>query len=140
MIDSDNPSRTAGTVSLVLGILAVVPFGALAGVPAVVLGIYALREEPRSRNRAWAGAVLGGLGTAMTVALILFTILIAGRSRGPVTGSDFAVTDPTLANMFAVQSSLEDWAKEHGGVYPYDAEFDSDSSLFMRFMARDRVG
>jgi hypothetical protein len=59
MIDPDNPSRTAGTVSLVLGILAIVPFGALAGVPAVVLGIYALREEPRSRNRARAPCSAG---------------------------------------------------------------------------------
>jgi hypothetical protein len=138
MINPDNPSRTVGTVSLVLGLLSVIPFGALAGVPAVVLGIYALREEPRSRIRARAGAVLGGLGTAMTIALVvLFSFITrAGRPSGTAIGD----TDPTLRSMFAVQSSLESWAKEHGGAYPYAAEFDSDSSRFMKFLARDRVG
>ena len=138
MINPDNPSRTAGTVSLVLGLLSVIPFGALAGVPAVVLGIYALREEPRSRGRARAGAVLGGLGTAMTIALVVLFSFITRPGR--LSSKNFGVTDPTLLSMFAVQSSLEDWAKEHGGAYPDAAEFDSDSSRFMKFLARDRVG
>jgi len=138
MINPDNPSRTVGTVSLVLGLLSVIPFGALAGVPAVVLGIYALREEPRSRGRARAGAVLGGLGTAMTIALVVLFSFIARPGR--LSSKNFGVTDPTLLSMFAVQSSLEDWAKEHGGAYPDAAEFDSDSSRFMKFLARDRVG
>ena len=137
MINPDNPHRTIGTVSLVLGLLSVIPFGALAGVPAISLAIYALREEPRSRGRARAGAVLGGLGTAMTLALVvLFSIITRpGRlsSRNPV------VTDPTIGSMFEVRSSLEHWAKEHGGAYPHAAEFDSDSSRFMEFLARDRV-
>jgi hypothetical protein len=140
MIDPDNPSRTAGTVSLVLGILAIVPFGALAGVPAVVLGIYALREEPRSRNRAWAGAVLGGLGTLMTIALVVLGVFITRGSWGSGSGSGFAATDPTLVNMFAIRSSFEEWADGHGGAFPYAAEFDSDSSPFMKFLARDREG
>ena len=138
MINPDNPSRTVGTVSLVLGLLSVIPFGALAGVPAVVLGIYALREEPRSRGRARAGAVLGGLGTAMTIALVVLFSFVTRPGR--LSSTNFVATDPTLRSMFAVQRSLEDWAKEHGGAYPDAAEFDSDSSRFMKFLARDRVG
>ena len=46
MINPDNPHRIIGTVSLVLGLLSVIPFGALAGVPAISFAIYALREEP----------------------------------------------------------------------------------------------
>ena len=137
MINPDNPYRTRGTVSLVLGLLSVIPFGALAGVPAILLAIYALREEPRSRGRAWAGAVLGGLGTAMTIALVvLFSISTRpGRRSNP----NPVITDPTIGNMFEVRSSLEAWAREHGGAYPDAAEFDSDSSRFMEFLARDRL-
>lgn len=137
MVNPDNPYRTIGTVSLVLGLLSIVPFGALAGVPAILLAIHALREEPRSRGRARVGAVLGGLGTAMTVALaVLFSI---GTRPGRRTSTNSVVTDPTLGSMFEVRSSLEAWAREHGGAYPDAAEFDSDSSPFMRFLARDRL-
>ena len=138
MINPDNPYRTIGTLSLVLGLLSVIPFGALAGVPAISLAIYALREEPRSRGRARAGAVLGGLGTAMTIALVvLFSI---STRPGRLSSTNSVITDPTLCSMFSVRSSFESWAREHGGAYPYEDEFDSDSSRFMKFLARDRVG
>ena len=138
MTNPDNPARTVGTVSLVLGLLSVIPFGALAGVPAVVLGILALRREPRSRGRAWSGVVLGGLGTTVTIALVLLFIYIAGVGRvaGPALGS----TDATRYNLYEVQGSLDEWATGHGGTFPYKADFDSDSSGFMKFLARDRVG
>jgi amino acid transporter len=138
MINPDNPYRTRGTVSLVLGLLSVIPFGAMTGVPAILLAIHALREEPRSRGRARAGAVLGGLGTAMTIALVvLFSI---GTRPGRRSNPNPRVTDPTVGSMFAVRSSFESWARENGGAYPSAAEFDSDSSRFMKFLARDRVG
>jgi hypothetical protein len=138
MINPDNPYRTIGTVSLVLGLLSVIPFGALAGVPAILLAIYALREEPRSRGRARAGAVLGGLGTAMTIALVVLFSIITRPGR--LSNTNSRVTDPTVESMFEVRSSFQSWAKENGGAYPDAAEFDSDSSRFMKFLARDRVG
>ena len=138
MINPDNPSRTAGTVSLVLGLLSVIPFGALAGVPAVVLAVYALREEPRSRGRATAGAVLGGLGTAMTVALVLLFTLMAKSGKPSVPA--ITATYGTRSGMYALQSSIEEWAAERAGAFPSRTDFDSDSSRFMKFLARDRVG
>lgn len=138
MINPDNPYRTIGTLGLVLGLLSVIPFGALAGVPAILLAIYALREEPRSRGRARAGALLGGLGTTMTIALVMLLSIITRPGR--LSNADFVPSGPSLSSMFDVRSSLEAWAKEHGGAYPYAAEFDSDSSRFMKFLARDRVG
>jgi len=138
VIDPENPSRTAGTVCLVLGLLAVFPFGALAGVPAVVLAIYALREEPRSRGRARAGGLLGGLGIALTAALVmLFPLMV--KARRPAAPS-LARTDATRYNLYEFQYSLEEWAAEHGGALPYEWEFDSDSSRFVEFLARDKAG
>jgi hypothetical protein len=138
MINPENPSRTVGTTSLVLGLLSVVPFGALAGVPAVVLAVYALREEPRSRGRATAGAAFGGVGIAMTVALVLLVSFMA--KAGKPSSPAIAGTDGTRYSMYTIQGSLEEWATEHGEAFPSEAEFDSDSSPFVLFLARDRVG
>jgi hypothetical protein len=136
-MDADNPSRTAGNVSLVLGILSIFPFGLLAGIPAVVVAIHALRNEPRSRKRARVGVVLGGLGIFMTAALVLVVTYIAdvGMQPNPPIGDAGA----TSYNMYNIQSSLDEWATENGGAFPYKADFDSDSSRFMKFLARDRV-
>ena len=138
MINPDNPSRTVGTVSLVCGILAIFPFGALAGVPAVVLAIFALREEPRSRGRAWAGVALGGVGIAITVVLVLLVSVWAkARSHSSPTTSG---ANATRYKLYEIQGSLEDWASAHGGAFPYQTDFDSDSSAFVKFLARDKVG
>jgi hypothetical protein len=137
MTNRDCPYRKIGTVSLVLGLLSVIPFGALTGVPAIMFAVHALREEPRSRGRARAGAVLGGLGSVMT--LLLLALLVISTRRSGHSNPDF-VPGPTLSGMFDVRSSLDAWARDHGGAYPSAAEFDSDSSEFMKFLARDRVG
>jgi len=131
------PSRTLGTAGLVFGILSVFPLGALAGVPAVVLSVFALREEPRSRGRATAGVVLGSFGIVVTVGLVLVFAGVAkqwGRYKPDVSDAGLVQN-----NMYLIQGSLEEWAADSGG-YPAPADFDSDSSRFMRFLARDRVG
>jgi hypothetical protein len=106
--------------------------------PRPALSADALSEEPRSHGRARRVAVLGGLGTAVSIALV---VLFSVSTRpGRLASANYAVKHPTLRGMYAVQSSFESWAKENGGAYPYKAEFDSDSSRFMKFLARDRVG
>ncbi len=95
-------------------------------------------EEPRSRGRARRGAVLGGLGIAVSIALVVLFNVITRPGR--LASANYDVTHPTFGSMLTVKSSLESWAKENGGAYPYTAEFDSDSSRFMKFLARDRVG
>jgi hypothetical protein len=136
MINQGNTYRKIGTVSLALGLLSIIPFGALTGVPAIAFAIYALREEPRSRGRARAGAVLGGLGTALTIALVALWSIGARQGRRSNPGF---VPGPTVSGMFEVRTSLEAWAQDHGEAYPDSAEFDSDSSRFMQFLARDRT-
>lgn len=134
-MDADNTSRTAGTVSLVLGILSVFPFGLLAGIPAIVVAIRALRHEPRSRKRARVGAVLGGLGILITAALVVNYIADVSMQPNPPIGDAGA----TSYNMYNIQGSLDEWATENGGAFPYKADFDSDSSRFMKFLTRKRV-
>jgi len=98
----------------------------------------AVREEVRPGARARPGAVPGVLGTIMAIALaMLFGVVARARNLSHMYS---VIKHPILRGMYAVQGSLESWAKENGGAYPYAAEFDSDSSRFMKFLARDRVG
>jgi hypothetical protein len=106
--------------------------------PGPALPADALREEPRSRGRARTGAVLAGLGTVLSIALVMLFGISARQSR--LARTNFLAKHPALPIMCGVQRSLDIWAKENGGAYPYAAEFDSDSSRFMKFLARDRVG
>ncbi len=96
-----------------------------------------LREEPGARGLPGKGAVLGGIGAFLTIVLVMLSAAIVRTGR--VSRTPLAM-HPTLRGMYAVQSSFECWAKENGGAYPYAADFDSDSSRFMKFLARDRIG
>jgi len=135
--DDVKPKRTLGTAGLVCGLLSVFPFGALAGVPAVVLSALALRKEPGARGRSIAGLLLGATGILITGGLALWFAILTGPSRphGPAVAGEAAVT----YNMYSVQGSLEEWA-EGNGAYPAAADFNSDSSRFVTFLSRDRVG
>jgi uncharacterized membrane protein YphA (DoxX/SURF4 family) len=123
--------------SVILYIWVVVKLFFWTTTPGPALPADAPHEEPPSRGRARTGAVLG-LGTALSVALVVLYSVITGPGRRAST--NYVVKHPTLRGMYAVHNSFEVWAKKNGGAYPYAAEFDSDSSRFMKFLARDRVG
>jgi hypothetical protein len=76
------PANTLGIVSLVLGITGIVTgLNPLLGIPAVVLGIMALRREPGSRGFAIAGIVTGAVTfvwVAIGVVATLFLLPLAG--------------------------------------------------------------
>jgi len=97
-----------------------------------------LPDEQTPSGRARTGTGLAWLAAGISVALVVLFGISARQDR--LTRVDFLARHAALRGMFAVQSSLERWAKENGGAYPYSAEFDSDSSRFMKFLARDRVG
>jgi hypothetical protein len=88
-------ARTSGDAiaSLVLGVLFF--FGCLSGLPAIFLGIRALREtgptkgRRRGRGMAVAGIVLGVIGCLLTVAFLLPAIRSAGEAarRAQCTGN-----------------------------------------------------
>jgi hypothetical protein len=106
--------------------------------PGPALPADAPREELPLRGRARTGVVLAGLGTVLSITLVVLFGISARQSR--LARTNFLAKHPALPIMYGVQRSLEIWAKGNGGAYPYAAEFDSDSSRFMKFLARDRVG
>ncbi len=65
-------TKTLGIVSLVLGITAIATgFQFWLGVPAIIVGIIALRQEPASKNFAIWGIITG----AVSAIGVVFTII-----------------------------------------------------------------
>ena len=72
------PARALSTTSLALGAAGLVFGWALLGIPsiaAVVLGHLALRREPEGRRLATTGLVLGYVGIAAAVGIVLVVVL-----------------------------------------------------------------
>lgn len=65
--------------AIVLGVLGIVPLSVLAGIPAIVVGVQALREINASegtlkgRGGAWAGIILGCLSVVMLAVFVIGT-------------------------------------------------------------------
>jgi hypothetical protein len=74
------PDNTAGLVALVLGILGLLFFGILTGVPAIFLGISGRRKaaagQATNGGQALAGLVLGVVSTVLTVLAVGFLVLV----------------------------------------------------------------
>lgn len=76
------PTAQGATVSLVLGILALVACGLFTGIPAMVMGRQASRAITESQGRlggsglATAGFVTGLIGTVLTSLLLAFVIFV----------------------------------------------------------------
>ena len=73
----EEPNNLA-IASLVLGILSILGTGPLAGIPAIITGIMALKQ-PAGRSMALTGLILGSIATAFVVIigfiLLLFVVL-----------------------------------------------------------------
>ena len=66
------PVKTLGIVSLVLGVTAIATgFQFWLGVPAIIVGIIALRQEPEAKNFAIWGIITG----AVSAIGVVFTII-----------------------------------------------------------------
>lgn len=89
-------SSGRATASLVLGIVSLLCFGFLAGIPAVVLGVLAHREIKESGGRvsggglATAGIVTGAIGTvwSLVAVAILVIAFFVGAGSSSVCTSD----------------------------------------------------
>jgi hypothetical protein len=121
-------SRSA-VVAFVLGLAS--PFAwALAGIPALVLGLSALRGVHRSdgglrgRRLAIAGMVLGGLGVALTIAAFFVVVVYELQVR--------AARGVCLNNLRQIGLAARDYADERGefppAVLPY-ADLPPERSL-----------
>jgi len=117
--------------SLVFGILAVLPFGWFAGVPAIVLGALALTKKRPGRGMALTGLVMGAAAPILST-LVFFAVL-----PGIVHGQERARQSSVRNAMHVVQTALEAYAADHEGHYPSEAEWAADGRMRAYFPGGD---
>jgi hypothetical protein len=69
-------SNGFSVASLILGILSLLGFGLLTGIPAIILGGIALKRKQPEHGMSLAGVITGSIGTLFSLLLIAFLIAI----------------------------------------------------------------
>lgn len=103
----EEPNNLA-IASLVLGILSILGTGPIAGIPAIITGIMALKQ-PGSRSMALTGLILGSIATAFVV--IIGFIVLLFLLFGLFAASNFHDSNMHFENMEpSVQSPFQQQA------------------------------
>ncbi len=125
-------TATLAIVSLVLGLLALTPLTLLAGIPAVILAIVALRQRRPGRSMALTGLVAGAFGT-----LVLTFVLPARLTAWQRELHRVAVVEQ---NMRAYQAAMIDYATANNGSYPKSGiswEKEDEDGMVLHFKTPD---
>lgn len=67
--------------SLILGILSLLGFGFITGIPAIVFGGIALKRKQPEHGMSLAGVITGSIGTLFSLLLVAFLIAIIAISN-----------------------------------------------------------
>lgn len=76
MVQHQQPqTNTLAIVSLILGILSLIGFGILTGIPAIVTGVLGMKQLEQ-KGMAVAGLIMGIISTVVTVLITLFIVFL----------------------------------------------------------------
>jgi len=109
-------SRKMSIASLVLGFLAILPFGWFAGIPAFVLGALALARKRPGRGMAITGMVMGA------AAPILSTLVFFAALPGIVHSKELSRQAGVKKAMAVIQAAFEAYAADRG-FYPDETDW-----------------
>jgi hypothetical protein len=119
-MSAETKQRGMAMTSLVLGILSIICFGALAGIPAIILGHVAYRlarkapEQYGGPGMAIAGFVLGY--SSILVTLMLAGLLLPALARAKARAQRIEC----LNHLKQVGLSFKVWALEHQDRFPFN--------------------
>jgi hypothetical protein len=105
-----NPVDAKATVALSLGILSVTCLGALAGLPAFIVGAMAHRQADKRGGETTAsffGMLLGAFGTAANVALVALALVYFGQARADAQTQISASPSPPVRYELAPAPAAE---------------------------------
>jgi len=119
-MNENTKSQGMAITSLVLGILSMVCFGLLAGIPAIICGHVAhnrtrkMPERYRGAGMAIAGFVLGYISILMT--LVIAGVLLPALARG----KDSAQRIQCVNHMKQIGLSFRIYATDHADRFPFN--------------------
>jgi hypothetical protein len=110
--------------SLVLGILSVMCFGLLAGIPAIILGHIAYARARRAPHQ-YTGGGLATAGFVMGYLSILTTLLLVGVLAGLglpalAKAKEKAQSISCVNNLKQIGVAFSIWANEHDDQFPFE--------------------
>jgi len=103
-------SKALSILALALGLVSLTPVTFLAGIPAIIVSIIALRRRRPGRGMAYTGLVAGAFGTIVLTFAMLLPLIAWQRELDRVAA--------VKQNMQAYQAALDDFATENEGRYP----------------------
>jgi hypothetical protein len=124
--------------SLVLGLLSVVCFGILAGIPAIICGHIARSRARRlpgqygGAGQALAGLVLGYVSVALTF-LVLPAMLLPALSKAKERAQRIAC----MNNMKQIGLAFKVWALDNGDQYPFNVSTNKGGTLELCWVGPD---
>ena len=103
-------TKTLSVISLVLGLASLTPATFVAGIPAIIVSMAALKRPRPGRWMAYAGLVTGAFGTLILTFAMLLPFIAWQRELHRVA--------VVKQNMQAYRAALDDYAVENEGRYP----------------------
>jgi hypothetical protein len=75
-VPAAHTNNTMALLSMILGIVSILGFGLLLGIPAIVLGIIALKKRQGEKGFSITGIVTGGIATLVSLLFLLFWVFV----------------------------------------------------------------
>lgn len=123
-------TRTWSIVALALGLASLTPATFIAGIPAIVLSVVALRKRRPGRGMAYTGLVTGAFGTLVLTFAMLLPLVAWQRELHRVA--------VVKQNMRAYRAALDDFATQNEGRYPRSGiswEKEDEDGMVLHFKA-----
>lgn len=91
------PDNSLAITSMVLGIVSLTGFGLVLGIPAIILGVIALKKKAANRGLSITGIVTGAISTLLSLLFIAFLIFMlifaASQPNDPTPADDTRSSD-----------------------------------------------
>ena len=76
MTTTHNPDNAKAVISMILGLVSLTGFGFLLGIPAIILGIIALKKNEGEKAFSITGIISGTVSTLFSIAALMLLVVL----------------------------------------------------------------